>query len=64
MFKELELKSTYSSYDDDLSGEFYNPVLEKAVQYDRATAYFFSKIISELWKRIRSICEKKGTNLD
>ncbi|MEG2832254.1 MAG: SNF2-related protein [Bacilli bacterium] len=46
MFKNLNLKSTYSTYEDDIGQEFYSPVLSRCVTYDRATAYFSAKSLS------------------
>ena len=46
MFDDLDLKSTYSSYDDDLINTFYNPVLKESIKYDRASAYFSAKALA------------------
>lgn len=46
MFNALNLKSTYSTYENDIGQEFYTPVLSRCVTYDRATAYFSAKSLS------------------
>lgn len=46
MFKSLNLKATYSSYEDDIGAIFYSPVLKECINYDRATAYFSAKALA------------------
>ena len=46
MFDDLRLKSTYSTYENDIGEEFYIPVLAESVVYDRATAYFSAKSLA------------------
>ncbi|MFH5837370.1 SNF2-related protein [Proteiniclasticum sp. C24MP] len=46
MFTELNLKSTYSSYEDNIGENFYSPVLSKSIKYDRATAYFSANALA------------------
>ncbi|WP_029066720.1 hypothetical protein [Lachnobacterium bovis] len=46
MFKDLNLKPVYTSEDDDIPEEFYNPVLRYAVQFDRTSAYFSAKALA------------------
>lgn len=43
---DLEIKDTYSSQEMDLVAEFYNPVLELAVSYDRITGFFSPKVFA------------------
>ena len=50
MFSDLDLKSTYSTYDCDIAEQFYNPVLSQATNYDRATAYFSAKALASYAK--------------
>ena len=54
MFEDLHLKSTYSTYENDIGQEFYNPVLSKCVTYDRATAYFSAKALSNYAKGLET----------
>lgn len=46
MLDEVKLKDSYSSDEDDIVKEFYNPVLECATKYDRITGYFSPGILS------------------
>lgn len=46
MFRNLNLKSTYSTYENDIGKEFYIPVLKNSITYDRATAFFSAKALS------------------
>ncbi len=46
MFDKLELRSTYSTYENDIASEFYTPVLSNSIAYDRATAYFSAKALA------------------
>lgn len=46
MFRELSLKATYSSYEDNIGSCFYSPVLKECIRYDRATAYFSAKALA------------------
>ena len=42
----LTILPYYNSYENDIIEEFYNNVFEIATHYDRASAYFDSKILS------------------
>ena len=46
MFRNLNLKSTYSTYENDIGKEVYIPVLKNSITYDRATAFFSAKALS------------------
>ncbi len=46
MFRELQLLPFYTSDDNDIAREFYNPTLSQAVSYDRTSAYFSAKALS------------------
>lgn len=50
----------YNSYDNDIVEEFYNKVFEYATNYDRASAYFDSKILSLYGRGMKNIYEKSG----
>lgn len=58
MFSELKLRSTYSTYENDISAEFYVPVLSKCVEYDRASAYFSAKSLANYAKGLEVFAEK------
>ena len=61
MFKELNLKATYSSYEDDIATEFYIPTLKTSKKYDRATAYFSAKALASYAKGMEAF-GKKGNH--
>lgn len=46
MLKDIELKRVYTSDNSDLVNEFFNPVLESAIQYDRITGYFSPRVLA------------------
>lgn len=46
MLTDILLKDHYSSDEDDIVNEFYNPVLASAVAYDRITGYFSPSILA------------------
>lgn len=46
MFKDLSLLPVYTSDDNDISLEFYNPTLKRAVSYVRTSAYFSARALS------------------
>lgn len=50
----------YNSYDNDIVEEFYNKVFELATNYDRASAYFDSKILALYGKGMSNIYNKSG----
>lgn len=58
MFRNLKLKATYSSYEDDMGTEFYIPTLQTSVKYDRATAYFSAKALASYAKGIEAFAQK------
>ena len=46
MFKDLQLLPVYTSDDNDIPKEFYNPVLKQAVTFCRTSAYFSAKALA------------------
>lgn len=46
MFKQLCIKSKYISSEDNIVKDFYNPILKKAIRYDRVSAYFSASALS------------------
>lgn len=50
MFNDLNLKSTYSTYEDNIGEQFYTPTLSHCTQYDRASAYFSAKALASYAK--------------
>ncbi|MCI6775406.1 DEAD/DEAH box helicase family protein [Methanobrevibacter boviskoreani] len=59
-FKDLDLKSTYNSINDDLVDDFYNKVLSEAIEYDRVTGYFNSESLVLAAKGLKGFIENKG----
>lgn len=57
MFKNINLNSTYSTYDNNIYEEFYIPVLSKSVSYDRAAAYFSAKSLASYMNGIENALE-------
>lgn len=48
MFEELKLKSCYRSKKDDLTNDFFVPLLTRTRVYDRGTGYFSLSALYEL----------------
>ena len=46
MFKDICLRSVYTSDNDDIVEDFYNPVLKNAISFDRTSAYFSAKAMA------------------
>ena len=46
MFRELELQPMYTSDDNNIPVEFYNPVLRHAKSFDRTSAYFSARALA------------------
>lgn len=58
MFKNLSLKPTYSSYEDNIGARFYSPVLAVSIRYDRASAYFSAKSLAYYGKGLEMFGRK------
>lgn len=43
-FQKMTIKRKYKSSTEVISADFYNPVLDKSIQYNRAVGYFSSKV--------------------
>ena len=46
MFKNIKLNPIYSSYENNIAEEFYNPILKQSVKFDRISAYFSAKSLA------------------
>lgn len=46
MFRDLELQAVYTSDDNNIPQEFYDPVLKQAKSFDRTSAYFSAKALA------------------
>lgn len=58
--KEIDLKLNYDTSEDNLIDDFYNPVLEKTIKYDRIAGYFSSTSLAVAAKGITSFIKNKG----
>lgn len=53
--KDVNIKREYRSLTDNVVKDFYNPLLEKAVLYQRAVGYFSSTALIEITKGISGL---------
>ena len=59
-FRALEIKTKYKSQTSNYVDMFYNPVLSKAIRYDRVSAYFSISIIKEYIEGVKNIVLRNG----
>lgn len=59
-FKDLSLLKQYKTYKNDIIKEFYTPVLQQAVLYQRAVGFFSSTALIDLTKGISGMIRNKG----
>lgn len=57
---DLKINPIYNSYSDDIIEDFYNKLFEYASHYDRACAYFDSKILALYAKGLEMIYKNNG----
>lgn len=60
MFKDLKLLSSYDSYDNNISQEFYIPILKDAKFFDRITGYFSSKVLAYYSEGLEYLAKNNG----
>lgn len=60
IFKQLNLKSSYETGENDLINEFYIPVLSCAVSYDRIAGFFSSSSLAIAAKGIAGLISNNG----
>jgi superfamily II DNA or RNA helicase len=60
MIEKMNLKKVYSSSNDNLLRDFYNPVLEHAIEYDRITGYFSPAVFAVCAKGLSSMFANGG----
>ena len=58
--KDLKLKLTYTSPNDDISNELIIPLLCKSSLYKRSVGYFSSSVYKEIYEGIFSIASRGG----
>ena len=59
-FNELHIKSVYRTGEDNLFFDFYRPVLEQSVRYDRAVGFFSSEILAINLKGLSQLVKNNG----
>lgn len=59
-FKDIRLKRTYSSIEDDLISEIINPLLGQSLRYDRAVGFFSSSWLKEVVDGLAIFAQKGG----
>lgn len=57
---DIRVNPVYNSYEDDIINDFYNRLFEYASHYDRASAYFDSKILALYTKGLEKIYQNNG----
>ena len=59
MFRDIVgLRSMYSSIDDDIVNEFYNPILKNAKTFDRVSAYFSASALGTYAKGLEFFSDR------
>lgn len=59
-FRELEIKSSYNSDEDDILNDFYNPVLANSVEYCRLAGFFSSSALAVAARGIQGLLKNDG----
>ncbi len=59
-FKEITLLRHYKTYKNDIVNDFYTPVLQQAVLYQRAVGFFSSTALIDLTKGISGMIRNGG----
>jgi superfamily II DNA or RNA helicase len=59
-FENLSLLSHYKTYKNNIVNEFYTPILQEAVLYQRSVGFFSSTALIELTKGISGIIKNNG----
>lgn len=59
-YKDINIKSSYETGEDDLLESFYLPVLENAAKYDRIAGFFSSSSLAIASKGIAGLIKNKG----
>lgn len=59
-FKEIHIKDEYRSLKDNITNEFYIPLLQDSVVYKRAVGYFSSSALIEISKGISGLVANHG----
>lgn len=59
-FKKINLKSTYNSEEDSILKDFYIPVLEQAVSYNRAVGFFSATMLTYAAQGLSKFASNQG----
>jgi len=59
-FNKVKLKSTYNSEEDSILNDFYIPVLEQAVSYDRAVGFFSASMLTYAAQGLSKFASNQG----
>ena len=59
-FLEINLKEEYRSLQDDIVREFYIPVLNNSIKYQRAVGFFSSSALIEITQGIAGLVKNGG----
>lgn len=59
-FKALPLKHEYRSFEDNVVQDFYLPVLQNSVRYDRAVGFFSSTALIEITRGLSGLFKNNG----
>lgn len=60
-FEEIEFPRVIDTADTDFVSEFYEPLLERAVSYDRGVGFFSSSWIKSAARGVANLAERGGT---
>jgi len=60
VFKDLNIKAVYNSEEDNILEDFYIPVLQQSVAYDRAVGYFDAKMLTNAGEGLSAFIENSG----
>lgn len=60
MLRDLEIKSVYSSDEDNLLEDFYRPALQTAILYQRSVGYFSASVLSYAAQAISAFVTNGG----
>lgn len=59
--RDLQIKSEYRTFTDDITGDFYVPLLSKAMLYRRAVGYFSSSILVQISQGVVQLAANGGS---
>lgn len=59
-FKNLDIKQSYRTSTDNIPKDFYIPILNEAISYDRAVGFFSSSVLSKIYTGISTLANNGG----